>query len=83
MFYAFAKGDAQADIWRPKVIILLLRMIFVSFFFIYAVLMQNILVWQILGGEQFLWIVGNIQELLLCKNPYGFYLFTSLASYFR
>ncbi|GDX61909.1 sugar transferase related protein [Candidatus Levyibacteriota bacterium] len=73
MFYAFAKGDAQADIWRPKVIILLLRMIFVSFFFIYAVLMQNILVWQILGGGAIfygLWAISK--NYCYVKTPMAF-----------
>jgi glycosyltransferase involved in cell wall biosynthesis len=62
MFYAFAKGDAQAGIWRPKVIFLLVRISIMLLIIVYALFVQNVNILILMGILLGFYIIWAIQK---------------------
>lgn len=73
MFYNFARGDAQAGIWRPKVMLLMVRVILGMFLIVYVFTVQLLMIWEMLGGLvilYFLWVIWKNYRYV--KNPLAF-----------
>lgn len=60
MFYSFAKGDVQAGIFRPKAMLLVIRILVGIALLIYAFMAQSFIVWVITGGLIFLYLLWAV-----------------------